>query len=306
MDVTDTHLDGICEECILSKMDEKPFKNREDRDSQLFGTLHANLIGPMNPEARWPHAKFSLVINDDCSGFGFVFNLKHKDRAAKSIMDLDKAIEAKFHKRTHTLKTDNSGEFVNSTLQKHCQERGITSMTSVAYNPELNGRAERRNQTHIEGAWTMIKYLKLGKDLWGEAMSTHIYIRNRCLSSILPDNITPYEKVFNQPLSINHLRVFGSKCFIKVPDKMRSMLDDKERECRLIGLEGKSIYIVVDAEKRKLRSQNIIFVEGTSNRHNKNRPPPLELATMEHTPDGESEDAQKKQTRSKVWGTNPT
>jgi len=30
MDVTDTHLDGICEECILSKMDEKPFKTRED------------------------------------------------------------------------------------------------------------------------------------------------------------------------------------------------------------------------------------------------------------------------------------
>jgi len=47
MDVTDAHLDGIC----LSKMDEKPFKTREDRDSQLFGTLHTNLIGLMNPAA---------------------------------------------------------------------------------------------------------------------------------------------------------------------------------------------------------------------------------------------------------------
>src|SRR5882724_5810754 len=179
---------------------------------------------------------------------------RRDDASCSEIMDLDKAIEAKFQKRTHTLKTDNSGEFVNSTLQKHCQERGITSMTSVAYNPELNGRAERRNQTHIEGAWTMIKYLKLGKDLWGEAMSTHIYIRNRCLSSILPDNITPHEKVFNQLLSINHLRVFGSKCFIKVPDETRSKLDDKARECRLIGFKGESIYVVVDVEKRKLRS----------------------------------------------------
>jgi len=96
----------------------------------------------MNPEAQWSHAKFSLVINDDCSIFGFMFNLKHKDEAAKSIMDLDTAIEAKFHKRTHTLKTNNGGEFINSTLQKHCQERGITLMTSVAYNPELNSRAE--------------------------------------------------------------------------------------------------------------------------------------------------------------------
>ena len=51
MDVTNTYLDGICEECILSKMDEIPFETREDQDSQLFGTLHADLIGPMNPEA---------------------------------------------------------------------------------------------------------------------------------------------------------------------------------------------------------------------------------------------------------------
>ena len=78
-------------------------------------------------------------------------------------------------------------------------------MTSVAYNPELNSRAERRNQTHIEGAQTMIKDSELGKDLWGKAMSTHIYICNRCLSSILPNNITPYKRVFNQLPSINHL-----------------------------------------------------------------------------------------------------
>jgi len=122
MDVTNTHLDGICEECILSKMDEKPFENREDRDSQLFGTLHADLIGPMNPEARWSHAKFSLVINDNFSGFRFMFNLKHKDRAAKSIMDLDKAIEAKFHKRIHILKTNNGGEFVTALFKTLSRE----------------------------------------------------------------------------------------------------------------------------------------------------------------------------------------
>ena len=83
MDVTDIHLDGICKECILGKMDEKPFETREERDTQLFGTLHVDLMGPMNPEARWSHAKFSLVINNDCSRFGFMFNLKHKDKVTK-------------------------------------------------------------------------------------------------------------------------------------------------------------------------------------------------------------------------------
>ena len=176
MDVTDTHLSGTCEDCILGKMDEKPFENRQQWDSHLFGTLHADLIGPMNPEVRWTHAKFCLVVNNDCSGFGFAFNLKHKDEVAKILINLDSTIETKFQKRVHTFKTDNGGEFINHELQKHCENRGISVSTSVAYNPELNGHAERRNRTLIEGARTMLKDSELGKDLWAKAISTHIYL----------------------------------------------------------------------------------------------------------------------------------
>jgi len=171
------------------------------------------------PWSKVSHDKFSLLINDNCSGFGFVFNMCHKDETTRAIIELDKVIEMKFQKRVHTLWTDNGGEFVNQQLQTYCQNHGISLVTSVAYNPELNGRAERQNQTHIEGARTMLKDLQLGKDLWGEAISTHIYIRNRCPSSILPNNITPYEKILGQPPSVGHLQVFGSRCFIKIPDK---------------------------------------------------------------------------------------
>jgi len=115
----------------MGKMDEKLFNIRNEHDSQIFGMLHADLMGPMNPEARWTHAKFSLVINDDCSSFGFVFNLKHKDKTAKMIMELDKAIETKFQKRVHTLRTDNGGEFVNHQAARLLPDCGISLITSV-------------------------------------------------------------------------------------------------------------------------------------------------------------------------------
>ena len=51
MDVTNTQLTGICRDCVIGKMDERPFEDRAECDSQLFGTFHANLIGPINPEA---------------------------------------------------------------------------------------------------------------------------------------------------------------------------------------------------------------------------------------------------------------
>jgi len=63
LEVTNTQLNGICEYCILGKMDEKPFEGRKDRDPLILGTLHVDLMGPMNPEAKWSHTRFSLVIN---------------------------------------------------------------------------------------------------------------------------------------------------------------------------------------------------------------------------------------------------
>ena len=103
MIITDTHLNGTCEDCIIGKMDKKPFNVRNVHDMQIFGTLHADLMGPMNPEARWSHARFCLIINVNCSGFAFVFNLHHKDETVKAMISLDKAIETKFRKRIHTL-----------------------------------------------------------------------------------------------------------------------------------------------------------------------------------------------------------
>ena len=308
MEVTDAQLKGTCEDCILGKMDEKPFEKRQERDSQLFGTLHADLIGPMNPEARWTHAKFCLVVNDDCSGFGFAFNLKHKDEVTKTLIDLDIAIETKFQKRVHTLRTDNGGEFINHELQNHCLNRGISVLTSVAYNPELNGRAERRNRTLIEGTRTMLKDSELGKDLWGEAILTHVYLRNRCPSVILPNDITPYERVFGHAPSISHLRVFGSKCFIKVPDETRTKLDDKAKECWLLGFEGDSIYVVVDQERKRQRSRNAIFFEGLGHRNNEQNT--LEFSNQDSEKEENTHNGgdliRRRRTRSEVWGTEPS
>ena len=51
MEVTNMQLTGICEDCIVGKMDEKPFENRTEHDTCTFGTLHADIMGPMTPEA---------------------------------------------------------------------------------------------------------------------------------------------------------------------------------------------------------------------------------------------------------------
>ena len=67
--------------------------------------------------------------------------------------------------------------------------------------------------------------------------------------------------------------MFGSKCYIKVPDENRSKLDNKARECRLISFEGDSIYMVVNPSRKKLRSCNVIFTKDQSNQNAKEGSP---------------------------------
>jgi len=83
MVVTNTQLTGTCRNCILGKMDERTYETRIERDSQVFRTLHADIIGPMTPEAQWSHTKFSLIIHNDCSSFRFAFNYHTKIRLQK-------------------------------------------------------------------------------------------------------------------------------------------------------------------------------------------------------------------------------
>ena len=52
MDVTNTHLEGICEDCIVGKMDEKPFSNRNKHDSQIFWHAPCRPHGTNEPHSQ--------------------------------------------------------------------------------------------------------------------------------------------------------------------------------------------------------------------------------------------------------------
>ncbi|CAL8161835.1 unnamed protein product [Prunus armeniaca] len=95
----------------------------------------------------------------------------------------------------------------------------------VAYSPQQNGVAERKNMTIVEMSKTMMKKNKLPYKFWGEAVNTAIYIQNRCPTKAL-DNITPFEAFSGRKPGVKHLRVFGSIYFCHVPSKLRSKLED--------------------------------------------------------------------------------
>ncbi|GKC12688.1 retrovirus-related pol polyprotein from transposon TNT 1-94, partial [Tanacetum coccineum] len=72
------------------------------------------------------------------------------------------------------------------------EHQGIKREYSVVRTPQQNGVAERRNETLIEAARTMLADSKLPTTFWAEAVSTACYVQNRVLV-VKPHNKTPYE-----------------------------------------------------------------------------------------------------------------
>ena len=96
-------------------------------------------------------------------------------------------------------------------------ENNLTTQTlkhevSATYTPQQNGVVERKNQTLITLARTMLDEYNTPEALWVEAINTVCYASNRLfLQKFLGK--TPYE-LLNGKKSDVSFRVFGCKCYI--------------------------------------------------------------------------------------------
>jgi head-tail adaptor len=88
----------------------------------------------------------------------------------------------------------------------------------------------------------MLKNISLPIKLWSEAAKTDIYIRNR--TAVRPEvdgmRITPKETWTQTKPSIDHIRVWGCKCYFYVNPKS---LPASERQDKLMDRERVTVFI---------------------------------------------------------------
>nr|GEZ07619.1 hypothetical protein [Tanacetum cinerariifolium] len=104
-------------------------------------------------------------------------------------------------------------EFKNKTLAKFFDEVGITQQFSAVRTLQQNDVVERRNQTLVEAARTMLTFTNLPLFLWAEAITTACFTQNR---SIIHKrfNKTPYDLMNKRKPNIKFFRVFGCICYL--------------------------------------------------------------------------------------------
>ncbi|KMQ92052.1 integrase core domain protein [Lasius niger] len=252
--------DPFCKACAKGKACRKAFPKSATRTRKVAELIHADLCGPMETNLLGG-AKYFLLFKDDYSGYRKVYFLKTKEETIDHFKNFIKRVQMETRKKINTLRTDNGLEFVNKKMKKIMMDEGIEHQTTVPYTPEQNGKAERENRTITEAARTMFLSKDLPKLMWAEAVNTAVHIINITGKSG-KEGHSPYEIWFSKDVTINYLKVFGTKCHVHIPKQNRKKWDAKSKEGILVGYDGCTKgYKIWFPETRKVETHRDVTFE---------------------------------------------
>jgi transposase InsO family protein len=123
--------------------------------------------------------RFFLLLVDDYSRYMWLHLLSSKADAAAAIRQFKAAAETKTRKKLKVVRTDRGGKFNYIELGLYCAEEGVQRHRTVPCSSQQNGVLERRNQTIVGMARSMLKAKSVSAMFWGEAVSTTVFILNR-------------------------------------------------------------------------------------------------------------------------------
>ena len=205
-----------CADCAVGKLSRRKFKTSTNpRARQPLDLLHMDYL-VINIEGR-SEERYALILTDDHSGMKFVFPTK--TRGGAEILATFKLwlplAERLSDRKLKALRSDNAKEFTDGVFGNFLRDRGVEHQTTVPYEHEQNGLAERSNRTLLERARTILLESGLDKMFWPDALKTAAYTSNRSPYAELP--VTPYEAFSGIKPNLAHLRVFGARCWTKIP-----------------------------------------------------------------------------------------
>jgi hypothetical protein len=196
------------------------------------------------------------------SRFIWVTLMLTKDQTIRAFISFQALAQSKVGTKLGTLRTDRGGEFTVRSFVEHCTREGIQRHLTAPHTLEQNGVVERRNQTVMGMARSMLKAMRLPGWLWGEAVSTAVYILNRSLTQSVEGH-TPHEVWYGFKPSVKHFRTFGCVAHVKQGAKHLSKLEDRSTPMVFIGYEhgSKAWRFYNPAIKRVVVSHDAVFEE---------------------------------------------
>lgn len=221
-----------CAICIENKMHNLPFKNNRRRAEDILEIVHTDVNGPHNTKG-YGGEKYFVTFIDDYSKLAKVYCIKSKDQVADCFIEYVNTVQNLTGKMIKEVRCDNGKEYMNSKMYSFASQKGIMIKACPAYVHELNGTAERYNRTIMDMARCLLAEARVNKCYWPEVIKTAAYLKNRSLANTIVRK-TPYEIFFNKKPSIEQLKLYGSKIYVRIPEAKRRSKWDKKAELGIL------------------------------------------------------------------------
>jgi transposase InsO family protein len=259
------HVEQLCDCCVAAKQRRTAFPAAAKfRAQEVLDLVHGDLCGPITLETPGGRRHFLLLV-DDHSRYMWVRLLSTKDEATAAIKDWQALVEKETGRVVRVLRTDNGGEFTSVEFGEWCAGRRVRRHFSAPYSPQQNGVVERRNQTVVAMARSLLKGRQVPAEFWGEAVVTAVYLLNRAPTKSLAGR-TPYEAWHGVKPSVAHLRTFECIVHVKTVKPHLRKLEDRSTKMVLLGYEqGTKAYRVYDPTARRVHvARDVVFDEAAS------------------------------------------
>jgi cell pole-organizing protein PopZ len=209
--------------------------------------------------------RYFITFIDDYSRMCSVYFLQNKSETLNVFKKFKALVELQSGYKLKKLRSDRGGEYTSNEFQEFCVKQGMERQLTIAYSPQQNGVAERRNRTICEMARSMLIEKEMPVRFWAEAVSTAVYLQNRCYTTSVMEK-TPFEAFTGRKPGVKHLKVFGCLCYTHIPSSLRQKWDSKAGKGVFVGYGScEKGYRVYDLKSEKIvLSRSVIFSEDKS------------------------------------------
>ncbi|KAK4382476.1 hypothetical protein Sango_2867100 [Sesamum angolense] len=147
LEVDDLDNQPTCESYLKGKMTKKPFVGQSALASGLLDLMHTDVCQPLDSPARGGYSCI-ITFTDDHSRYGRFKEYKLE-------------VENQTGRKIKTLRSDQSGEYLSGEFIDYSKENEFLYQWTPPGTPQLNGVAERRNQTLLDIVRPMMSFTEL-------------------------------------------------------------------------------------------------------------------------------------------------
>jgi len=159
-------------------------------------------------------------------------------------------VERQFSLKIKSVQTDWGDEY--RKLSTFFQTIGIHHRLICPHTHEQNGTVERRHRHIVETSLTLLGQCKAPFRFWNYAFDTLVYLINRMPTLVL-DNRSPFDCLFQQSPDYHFLRTFGCLCFPFLRPYNNNKLDFRSSPCVFFGYSSSHLgYQCFDIESHRM------------------------------------------------------